>query len=124
MSDSIRDDSKQDRDVFTPGPWRLKTTGNFGNAIEAFRGVVGEYDDGWRVVAMYQHCEPTGLWAAEQENAAANARLIAAAPELLAALERLHDDTADYIHINNIGDPYQNQNMRDARAAIAKARGQ
>lgn len=53
-----------------------------------------------------------------------NQHLVAAAPDLLAALERLHDDTADYVRINNLGDPYQNQNMRDARAAIAKARGQ
>jgi hypothetical protein len=53
-----------------------------------------------------------------------NAQLIAAAPDLLMALKLLHDNTADYIRINNLGDPHQNQDMQMARAAIAKAEAQ
>jgi len=48
--------------------------------------------------------------------AAANARLIAAAPELLAALEALCED-------KYLADPINADRMRAARAAIAKARG-
>lgn len=50
------------------------------------------------------------------------AYLLAAAPDLLTALRRLHDDTVDYVVLNNLGDPYANKAMRDARDAIALAR--
>lgn len=52
-----------------------------------------------------------------------DARLIAAAPELLEALEGLLDDISEYQHINNLGDE-NNHSQIIARAAIAKARGQ
>lgn len=52
----------------------------------------------------------------------ANARLIAAAPDLLEALKGLHDDLAEYQRINNIGG-YDNHWMVAARAAIKKAEG-
>lgn len=50
-------------------------------------------------------------------------QLISAAPDLLAALKILHDETADYIKINNLGDPHHNKSMQYARDAIAKAEG-
>lgn len=53
----------------------------------------------------------------------ANARLIAAAPELLDALRILYEETADYIRINNLGDVHHNRSMQFARDAIAKAEG-
>lgn len=52
----------------------------------------------------------------------ANARLIAAAPDLLLALRLLHDDIAEYARINNLGG-FDNHCMKHARAAIAKATG-
>lgn len=52
----------------------------------------------------------------------ANARLIAAAPELLQALQLLHDDIAEYARLNNLGG-FDNHVMKLARAAIAKATG-
>lgn len=52
----------------------------------------------------------------------ANARLISAAPDLLAALRLLHDNLAEYQRINNLGG-YDNQDMQIALAAIAKAEG-
>lgn len=51
-----------------------------------------------------------------QESCAANARLIAAAPELLEALERVERE-ARRLHVDDILD------LTAARAAIAKARG-
>ena len=55
------------------------------------------------------------------DEAIANAHLLRAAPELLAALNRLYEETADYISINHLGDIHHNQAMKDARAAIALA---
>jgi hypothetical protein len=43
---------------------------------------------------------------------------------LLAALRLLHDETADYITINNLGDPHHNRSMQMARDAIARAEGE
>ena len=51
-----------------------------------------------------------------------DARLIAAAPDLLEALKMLHDDIAEYAKINNLGG-FDNQVVRLARTAIAKAIG-
>ena len=44
--------------------------------------------------------------------------LLARVETLERALTQLHDNTADYVTRNNLGDPYQNQDMRDARAAL------
>jgi len=74
---------------YTPGPWRI-SQGNIGNTIEAQSGKKShEFDDGFRVVAMAQSCEPTGRYVKEKEkeNAEANINLIAAAPELYRLLE-------------------------------------
>lgn len=52
---------------------------------------------------------------------AANARLIAAAPDLLLALKAMTEEWVDYMTINHLGDPWAKHNMKLARAAIAKA---
>ena len=51
-----------------------------------------------------------------------NARLMASAPELLFALQQLHDDMDEYQHINKLGG-HDNHVLRVARDAIAKATG-
>lgn len=58
----------------------------------------------------------------EAEETRANARLIAAAPNLLMALEMLYAETADYIRLNKLGG-MDNHCMRLAREALAKALG-
>jgi hypothetical protein len=61
--------------------------------------------------------------AAIQVDAIADARSQCAA--LRTALERLYDETADYITINHLGDAHHNRSMqmaRDALAAIHPAR--
>jgi len=72
----------------TPGPWRICKGGNMSNLVEGPSGVQidGTYDDGYRTVAMVQSC-CSDRGAAAEKNCNANLRLIAAAPDLLAALE-------------------------------------
>ena len=41
--------------------------------------------------------------------------------KLLEALKILHDETEDYIRINDLGDPHHNRSMQLARAAIREA---
>ena len=98
---------------FTPGPWRI-SAGNIGNAIEAQSGKnVHEFDDGFRILATFQPCEPTGKYLEEQENAKANANLIAAAPEMYAVLAWLNcrGGLGSDVH-------------KSIDAALAKARGE
>ncbi len=57
------------------------------------------------------------------EEAEANAKLIAAAPDLLDSLRILYEETADYIRLNHLGDVHHNRSMQYARDTIAKAEG-
>lgn len=93
---------------FTPGPWTA-----WGYTIYT--------DAGLRVAQTWEQercCLPTPTMEA-------NARLIAAAPELLAALERLLE-SAEYLKEDSDsahgyhGEP---ESFKLARAAIAKAKG-
>ena len=110
------------RPAYTPGPWRVKQTG-----FTYFRDLTILGED-W-------HGEETPIAAALVRNALhpygradkaraeieANARLIASAPELLEALERIstaYDETLRH----PIAAPLL-QAIYRARAAIAKARG-
>jgi len=84
----------------TPGPW--SDTGSDGRCniiVESNTGSVGAV---WRVNGYV--CQ------------AADARLIAAAPDMLAALENLLSD-------KYLADPINADRMAKARAAIAKATG-
>lgn len=54
----------------------------------------------------------------------ANARLIAAAPELLEALQIMVDHEVNYMTLNNLGDPEEQHGVSVSRAAIAKAKGE
>ena len=89
----------------TPGPWILK----FG------KGILHDYiirgPNGWPV-ACFEHYKQ-----ATKKETKANARLIAAAPELLEALERLMVE-CDLVSDNAL------EAYTKARAAIAKATGE
>ena len=92
----------------TPGPWHISRW-------------AGEHDDGGAVI-----CDANGKRLASTESIwwkadkfawaeyQANARLIAAAPELLVALERIVYDLGPYVKASD---------LQPARDAIAKARG-
>ena len=57
-----------------------------------------------------------------------HAQLIAAAPELYEALQQLADECDEYVRINNLhngdGTPATTHSMLQARAALAKVRGE
>lgn len=85
----------------TPGPWMVE-----GRTVYALN------DDGYnRFSALVQDAHTPG------DELEANAQLIAAAPELLEALEAL---TANYADVEQGG----SKNVDKARAAIAKATGE
>jgi hypothetical protein len=86
----------------TPGPWR----------------VIGL---GYAIYQVEKHTE-TASFSSFSEQSEANARLIAAAPDLLEALQGLLTDIVEYQTINNLGGE-NNHWQVIARAAIAKATG-
>lgn len=90
----------------TPGPWRITRSGKSPCAIEA------DTTRGYALAKVYLANPETRKRAPEYE---ANAALIAAAPDLLAALEIALDDPDSEI----LGTDWE----RIARAAIAKATG-
>ena len=103
---------------WTPGPWRINTTGVISNQIEAdSRQRFCDSDDGYRGVALFQACCDSRKYADEDENKFANAHLIAAAPDLYEALSecRLLLD----------GEGGMPVGVRErADAALARARGE
>jgi hypothetical protein len=109
---------KQDTAAHTPGPWTLDAGGwpLIINGPEPW--AEGTIDDGAQadVVVLIDCLENSGrTYDYPEEIAEANARLIAAAPELLAALE---DVVRVYARIG------PDSVLAPARAAIARARGQ
>jgi hypothetical protein len=100
---------------YTPGPWVVVYSDRNGAALRieapSDRGVPGAAGSVVRHNGIGIPASPTGL---------ANAKLIAAAPELLRCLQQLHDDIAEYARINNLGG-YNNHVMRQARDAIKLA---
>ena len=97
---------------FTPGPWR--TDPDLGH--EQVLGPNGIIVADCSIVALHKN-GPT------PERNRANARLVAAAPELLSHLENLADRFVRCV-IHSGSDPEMAEEaVRDARAAIAKTRG-
>ena len=73
-------------------PWRIKTTGNIGNAIEAHAGMPPRFegDDGYRTICMVQSCCPSDSLADdERANFEANRNLIVTAVNTYPAVAEL-----------------------------------
>lgn len=90
----------------TPGPWHLINSVCVGGPIEP----------GWEEAGTgIAHC---GMRARTQEEAAANARLIAAAPDMLAAIEA-------FVGAWDRGDTHDgHEALGMAKSALTKARGE
>ena len=94
----------------TPGPWSLSAS------FDSVERRVQHGDNPplvWGIASGINSAHPDYM---PREEQIANARLIAAAPELLAALEALCED-------KYLADPINADRMRNAREAIAKATG-
>ena len=103
----------------TPGPWAVDSNNRvIGPPRPHKQGATIGLDTGVHLASVKDTiCYVTCLTLAAQP---ANARLIAAAPDLLAALEQLVTDWQD------VPDPMDRESQgpfEQARAAIAKARG-
>ncbi len=92
-----------------PGPWFVNGRESYTKYIEARIG--------GGLLQEVAACGPTE----QQEQQEANARLIAAAPDLLEALIAMEREKSDYMTRNNLGDPAIETTNKLARAAIAKA---
>jgi hypothetical protein len=89
----------------TPGEWEILRADRSEYNESIAKDMAGCLANGEKVLAYF----PTA-------SAMANARLISAAPDLLAALEGLLSD-------NYLADPINADRMAEARAAVAKATG-
>lgn len=91
----------------TPGPWQIKS-----NMEPEY--IVGDIDGPLEGNVM--HYSPVAV-VMETKHFEANARLIAAAPELFSALSTM------LTHMGMDEDEWNRQTFKQARAAIAKATG-
>ena len=101
----------------TPGPWMIDPK---------YLSEIQTADDKTICSAWHQHASGqeivvTGVLECSLEESAANAKLIAAAPDLLEVLKAFVDETVDYATINKLGDPEKQHNVKWARQVIAKA---
>jgi hypothetical protein len=111
-SDNLDTSGERGRAGYTPGPWRQAH-------------VVSAYQTKRRVIIAAEESEYAGspvceVYGAEDDDCVANARLIAAAPELLEALQQClqHIELDESMH----GRPFGAGNV--AREAIKKATGE
>lgn len=100
---------------FTPGPWRVGIDDSGGQ----FSGWPSVWCDGADATIVHRAGFHQEFWGdLSQRETLANARLIAAAPDLYAALDNM------YLHFFGAsGGAGTNDVMRNAKAALAKARG-
>ena len=110
---------------WTPGPWEIINDGDIFAPLggDSGDGVRADSSDGWQIaeVDAYIAFVDGGLVELGAEPRRANARLIAAAPELFEALDGLLSelDSTPEIDLSSWG-----VSTAKARAALAKARGE
>jgi hypothetical protein len=100
-----------DKPGYTPGPWRIFTNTDGSKLI----GIGELTGDGIADCGF-------GLWRGGEAEAIANARLIAAAPDLVEALQNILLCPAILDELN--GDNETNNAVAKARAALSKALGE
>lgn len=111
----------------TPTPWRLKTSGNIGCAIEADSGRRSEMyeDDGFRIVATYQECTGSQNLFEQRANCDANGRFIVKAvnahDDLVNALRGMVDLYVGLVESGDAGfwDAEKVEEVVAARKALA-----
>lgn len=101
----------------TPGPWAISTLAHIHNSIggalgTGYRVHFDGPDHHWHVATVFGQLDENEPPATMQGHAIANARLIAAAPELLAACEAVWLMT-----------PFDSPERRQIVAAMASAKG-
>jgi hypothetical protein len=104
----------------TPGPWEV---GGVGNTC-----VTPSTDKQERICVCWDTFPKQlddGSWEDHTQEIQANARLIAAAPELLAALKECRDRLSDWVECSDRNEDVADDNaaLEMAIAAIAKAEG-
>jgi len=100
----------------TPGPWRIGSLASYdGYTGQPFRNVWAGQDEAATVVARAIRSE-----GAMTNDVDADATLIAAAPDLLEALEEVVKDALGYVERTGQSIFW----LENARAAIAKAKGE
>lgn len=104
----------------TPGPWEIMNGGDIFSSIgsDSGDGVKADSNDGWQIaeVGYYSAFVDGMLVDLGEDVRQANARLIAAAPDLLDALKDAESELACHPRINSYV-------IDKVRAAIAKATG-
>jgi hypothetical protein len=103
----------------TPGPWTVSKTNILTN--EGQRPVLQDREDPAHIcfVTCQTDFKRGKGWQTECAERDANARLIASAPDLLAALKALWDVAKDVPSVKN-----RAELVRQSRAAIAQAEGE
>ena len=101
------------RPAHTPGPWTIHESAFSSSLVKELH--IGTSTR--TAACVYDDCAAGILARSEVE---ANARLIAAAPELLEALEAVLPDLEHYVATHG---PGPDKRLAIARAAIAKAKG-
>jgi hypothetical protein len=106
----------------TPGPWKYETRIQRGTYSQPVKGnPVRHYVTGHRPSQNFAEPLICNL-GPTYDRAEANARLIAAAPDLLAAL-KLANEMLNYLYHTTDDDPPDNVDHGRVRVAIAKAEG-
>lgn len=80
--------------------------------------VTAKYDSQIMIACM------VGSYDVDHETMEANARLIAAAPDLLELVQSFVTDQVDYMTRNKLGDPEQQHNIKWARRLFAQIKGE
>jgi hypothetical protein len=106
----------------TPGPWRI---GQFGLTNDGESPILSDHADVLICAVTCQTPFKRGKgWRTECETREANARLIAAAPEMLEALESAESCIVTFVAVNGWPEPNGSRDiLNEVQAAIARAKG-